>query len=187
MSPALLPGDVLLVSKLVYGPIVAGHRWPGWRAPARGDIVTFQGVESPHVAIVKRLVALPGDTVRMERGTLVINNLPIPEPYLEEVPIDPATDSIMSLRMKYWQKPFLIIQDFSASANEHPTSQTWGPLVVPPEQVMVLGDNRGESYDSRFWGFLPISRIRGTPLIIYFSYEPGTHSLRWSRFGKIPR
>jgi len=164
MEHTLLVGDFLLVNRQVYAP---PGRLAGWLLPyrdvARGDIVVFHHPE-PHPYLVKRVVGLPGDRLRIENGRVSINGVAIDEPYavFEPVPPNPLRD------------------DFPGRLNTDPNvDPTWwsqmqslttnGQLTVPEGQYFVLGDNRNHSLDSRFWGFVSRSQIVARPMVIYFS------------------
>ncbi len=179
MEGTLLVGDFLLVNKLVYGAEVpfTGKRLPAIRHPANGDVIVFQWPEDPTKNFVKRLVGLPGDTVGMKDGVLVRNGKRLTERYTRHVDphADPSGDEF------HWQRGFLA-QSARGRRPYRPSRNNWGPLVVPAQHYFVLGDNRDNSLDSRYWGFVPDSLVRGSPLIVYYSYVPDSStSLDWLR------
>lgn len=187
MEGTLLVGDFLLVNKLVYGAEVpfTGTRLPAVRTPARGDVIVFQWPSDPSKIFVKRLVGLPGDTLRMEDGILFRNGVRLQEAYVRHTDpgVDPAGDEFR------WQRDY-VVRTAAASVSYHPSRNNWGPLVVPGEHLFVLGDNRDNSLDSRYWGFVPDSLVRGQPMVVYYSYLPDSSSrvdfltrVRWSRLG----
>lgn len=187
MEGTLLVGDFLLVNKLVYGAEVpfTSKRLPAIRTPQRGDVIVFQWPEDPTKDFVKRLVGLPGDTLGMEDGILRINGVRRREGYVShtEPGSDPSGDEFG------WQRQFLV-RRAQASSAYHPSRNNWGPIVVAPAHYFVLGDNRDNSLDSRYWGFVPDSMIRGQPMLVYFSYAPDSTSraafltnVRWGRLG----
>ena len=190
MEGTLLVGDFLLVNKLVYGAEVpfTGKRLPALRQPQHGDILVFRWPEDPTKNFVKRLVGVPGDTLGMEDGTLLRNGERQVEAYTRHLQpnFDPVGDEF------YWQRGFLVPQARAAGAY-HPSRNNWGPIIVPQHHFFVLGDNRDNSLDSRYWGFVPDSLVRGRPLFVYFSYVPDsatsldwiTH-IRWKRLGTRP-
>lgn len=190
MEGTLLVGDFLLVNKLVYGAEVPFLRrqLPAVREPALGDVVVFQWPEDPQKNFVKRLVGLPRDTVEMRRGILWRNGNEQREPYAVRAPFlrEGAGDEFR------WQRDFLVPAVDPRGYN--PTRNDWGPLVVPPKHYFVLGDNRDNSLDSRYWGFVPDSLVRGSPLFVYYSYAPDSARsldwltrVRWQRLGEFIR
>lgn len=190
MEGTLLVGDFLLVNKLVYGAEVpfTGRRLPAWRTPQRGDVVVFEWPEDRSKNFVKRLVGLPGDTLSMEHGVLIRNGARLEEAYTRHIEpnYDPMGDDF------HWQRGFLV-PNARASRTYRPSRNNWGPLVVPAHNYFVLGDNRDNSLDSRYWGFVPDTLVRGRPMFVYYSYVPDTTSsvswltrVRWKRlFARI--
>jgi signal peptidase I len=187
MERTLLVGDFLLVNKVVYGaelPIVK-KRLPALRRPARGDVIVFEWPKDRTKNFVKRLVGLPGDTLAMHDGILIRNGATLSEPYVSHS--DPEADPVWEEFR--WQSNFLV-KTAGAAVAYHPSRNNWGPLVVPEGQYFVLGDNRDNSLDSRYWGFVPDSLLRGRPEVVYFSFAPDstdfawlTH-VRWTRLGE---
>ncbi|MDH5642635.1 MAG: signal peptidase I [Gemmatimonadota bacterium] len=184
MEPTLLVGDVLFVNKTIYGsrlPLLPG-RLPAFRDPRRGDIVVFESVETKNLNVVKRLVGVPGDTIEMRDNAVYVNGDPLDEPYaiFLEDPRDPMNEN-----MARWQTPYLVETE---GDREMPTQKNWGPLVVPPDSFLAMGDNRDSSYDGRWWGFLGKDRIMGRAVIIYYSFDkngilplPFFTAIRWRR------
>jgi signal peptidase I len=145
--------------------------------------VIFKSVEEPRLTVVKRLVGMPGDTLSMEDNRLAVNGKPADEPWV--IRTDPLADH-EDPKMRAWQVHYL--PGDRDAADYRPTLKNWGPIVVPPDSFFVMGDNRDSSYDSRYWGFLGRDRIRGRPLIIYYSYDPNGvlplpffTAIRWGR------
>ena len=163
MERTLLVGDFLLFNKQVYAP--AG-RWTRWLLPyrdvERGDIVVFHHPQPP--LLVKRVVGVPGDRLKIEDGRVFVNGLALDEPYaaFEPAPPNPFRDNFPA---KIYTDPqvdpdwWMQMQSLTHS----------GELVVPAGEYFVLGDNRNHSKDSRFWGFVPRQAIVARPLVIYFS------------------
>ena len=188
MESTLLVGDFLLVNKMVYGAEVpfTRTRLPAMHAPERGEVIVFRWPEDPAVDFVKRVVGLPGDTLSMFDGVLQRNGAPLREPYISHT--EPGSDPVAEEFR--WQQPFLVRPAKGAPPPYHPSRNNWGPLVVPPKHLFVLGDNRDSSLDSRYWGFVPDSMVKGRPIMVYFSYAPDsadalaivTH-VRWRRLG----
>jgi signal peptidase I len=205
MEGTLLVGDFLLVNKLVYGAEVpfTGVKLPGIRTPKRGDIIVFQWPVDRTKNFVKRIVGLPGDTLQMQNGELIRNGIPLQEAYaLHTSPDSDVSDDEFSWQLAYLlsaQHPVpasprspLGIASLEARPAYHPSRNNWGPLVVPDKNYFVLGDNRDNSLDSRYWGFVADSLVRGQPMVVYYSYDPdGAVKLdwltrvRWKRFGEM--
>lgn len=162
MKPTLLVGDHLLVTKFNYGvklPLLRSMLIPLGK-PKRGDIVVFIYPEDRSKDFIKRMVGLPGDTIEIRDKKVFINNLPWNDSYGRHV------DSLIIPRAVQPRDNF-------------------GPVTVPADSYFVMGDNRDESYDSRFWGFVKQQDILGKALIIYWSWNSEESGVRWSRIGKI--
>lgn len=154
MEGTILIGDHLIISLLGYdiGIPFTEHHIALWRNPKRQQIIVFEAPPqaAPDEDFIKRVIGLPGDTVLIKRGIVFVNGKQLNEPYLNPLP-DPSA----------------------------PQENT-GPFTVPPGQYFVMGDNRDDSNDSRFWGCVPRANLIGTPLFIYMSvkapddvWEPG--------------
>jgi signal peptidase I len=188
MEGTLLVGDFLLVNKLVYGAEVplTGRRLPALRQPKRGDVIVFEFPDDRTKSYVKRLVGLPGDTLAMRDAILIRDGVALAEPYVTHS--DPDADPVWE--EFNWQSSFLV-KTAGAAMLYHPSRNNWGPLVVPQGRYFVLGDNRDNSSDSRFWGFVPDSLLRGRPEVVYFSFSPDSSDdfawltrVRWTRLGE---
>jgi signal peptidase I len=131
-----------------------------FRPVERGDIVVFRSPEDPSRDYIKRVIGLPGETVYIKEGRVFIDGKPLDEPYTFR-------------------------QSQSRWARWSVSPPSWGPRVVPPGHYFLLGDNRSNSRDSRVWGFLEGSLIRGKAFIIYFSWDGEAGTIRWSRLGKL--
>jgi len=193
MENTLLVGDFLFVNKVAFGgemeiPLTGIHflRLPGYGTPHRGEVVVFRSVEdsTPNLNIVKRLMGEPGDTLQMVHDTVIRNGQRLAEPYALHTSLTAVPDEDFRLRQfRAWQLPHYIGKD---TARYRPTTHDWGPIVVPPDHYFMMGDNRDESYDSRFWGFLPRAHIRGRPLFIYMSVAMDPFRIRWNRLFRHP-
>lgn len=162
MEPTLLQGDFILAKPLRHPPV-------------RGEIVVYR---RRGVAFMKRVVGLPTDTLSMQNGTLFINRHPVTEPYASH-----------QGERSFFDQDFLWQRDYVGpgvdTATYHPTLTFWGPIVVPPRRYFVLGDNRAESADSRYTGFVPADSVIQRPTVIYLSRDPQTHHIRWHRIGAV--
>ncbi|WP_420447814.1 signal peptidase I [Candidatus Palauibacter sp.] len=168
MENTLVHGDFLLVNKVALGAPIpfTNYRIPGYAEPKHGDIIVFRADHSPGLDIVKRTIGLPGDTLRMEGGVLYRNGVRIEEPYVRRDPRRPNSGDVRML----WQRAYLT--GVAVPGEYRPTRDNWGPLVVPRKRYFMLGDNRDDSLDSRYWGFVERVKMRGKPFFIYFSYDP---------------
>ncbi len=186
MENTLLVGDFLLVNKAVYGAEIPGTdlHFPAFERPERGDVVVFNPPIYPDRFWVKRIVGVPGDTLSMRSKQLFLDGRPVNEPYVRH--IDRRGD--VTNPDMLWQSNYLLA---GPGSTRHPSRDTWGPIVVPPDSFFVLGDNRDNSEDSRYLGFIPRSAIRGRPWFVYFSFDPTAadempwlQDVRWYRIGK---
>ena len=165
MERTLLVGDFLLFNKQTYAPAGWLGRWLlPYRSPARGDIVVFRHPYPP--MLIKRVVGLPGDRLRIADGKVFINGVALSEPYaaFEPAPPNPERDNFPGgtyavpepqIDPEWWRQMQSLTHD--------------GELIVPPDEYFVLGDNRNHSWDSRYWGLVPRDAVVGRPLVIYFS------------------
>jgi signal peptidase I len=170
MKSTLLIGDHILVNKFIYGikiPIL-DKEIIHFADPKRKDIVVFRYPVDESKDFIKRVIGLPGDTVQIEDKRVYVNGEPLDEPYAvhSDKRILPAMAS---------------------------PRDNMGPIVVPPASLFVMGDNRDESYDSRFWKFVKMSELKGKAFIIYwswnsdgeFTWKPSESYIRWNRIGKL--
>jgi signal peptidase I len=163
MEPTLLVGDFLLVAKQEF-PFPKGAL-PFPPTPIRrGDVIVFHYPIDPSIHLVKRVIGMPGDHLRLRDGRVFIDGRPLDEPYAvyRPGPADSYRDNF----------PRLASPDPDVSSNwwiQMKSLVNRGELTVPPHSFFVLGDNRNDSEDSRYWGFVPASAIVGKPLLVYFS------------------
>ena len=184
MEHTLLAGDFLLVNKAVFDVTVpfTRLRLPAFDEPQRGDVVVFVPPHERNRNYVKRLVGLPGDTLEMHSKTLYVNGTAQPEPYTRYSERGDVYASAM-----FWQCDFV---PASAGAACQPTRDNWGPIVVPRQRYFMLGDNRDDSEDSRYWGFVERDALKGRPLVLYYSFDAGAtpaswvRGIRWQRIGR---
>lgn len=186
MEKTLLVGDFLLVNKAVYGaqlPLTKKHL-PAFKSPQRGDVVVFIPPHEPDKNYVKRLIGVAGDTLEMRNKQLLRNGQSQNEPYVQHT--DPSND--VYAPSMYWQCEYRPAR--LKDADCRPTRDNWGPVVVPAGYFMMLGDNRDDSEDSRYWGFVDRNAVKGKPLFIYYSFDSSTlkpfpwiTEIRWKRIG----
>jgi signal peptidase I len=162
MMDSLQVGDYILVNKFLYGPEVplTEQRLPGLRNPARGDIVVFKYPQDEKRDFIKRIIGTPGDSVQVRGDRVFVNGTALVEPYVRRVE-GPLGDRSQSTFCGY--------------------AYGCEPTVVPPESYFVMGDNRNNSQDSRYWGFVRKDRIKGKAFLIYWSWDGDRHWLRWRR------
>jgi len=165
MENTLLVGDYLFINKMLYGSEIdiglGGHRLvyyrlPAFRRPAQGDIIVFRYPENPRQDFIKRCVAVGGQTVEVRDKVLYVDGVRQVEPYV--VHIDPR----------------VLPRSISQRDN-------FGPFKVPEGDLFMMGDNRDNSHDSRFWGPLPISLVKGKAAVRYFSWDGDHHAVRFNR------
>ena len=154
MENNLLIGDHLLVNKFIVGPtpLAIGRAVLPVRPIRRGDIVVFKYPDEPDRDFIKRVIGLPGETIELKNKKVHVNGRPLDEPYVHFL-TPPSND-------------YQEVTSFDVR-------ERFGPVTVPTDQYFVMGDNRDNSQDSRYWGFLPRSYVKGKALLIYWSYESG--------------
>jgi signal peptidase I len=157
MEPNLLIGDHLLVNKFVFAPAARLDRpiLPIGTIHRR-DVIVFKYPEEPERDFIKRVIGLPGETVELREKKVYVNGTALDEPYAH----------------------FLAPPSGAGASEYHEVTsfdvrERYGPVTVPPDHFFVMGDNRDNSQDSRYWGFLPRDYIKGKALVIYWSYEAG--------------
>jgi len=160
MIPTLLIGDHILVNKFIYGTTIpfTDKKVLIFRKPADGDIIVFKYPQNPEKDFIKRVMATEGDVIEERNKVIYRNGTALSEPYVQHVDTKPVF-SQMDPR------------------------DNFGPIKVPKNKLFVMGDNRDQSYDSRYWGFVDLSEVRGEALIIYWSWDPDN----WARFNRIGR
>lgn len=165
MEPTLLIGDYLLINKFTYGIRIpyTDFKFFQFKKPRRGDVIVFIFPLDPSKDFIKRVIGIEGEKVEIIHNKIYINDRLIDDPWGHFV-----TNQIPR---SYLQR-----------------MENFGPVVVPKDSLFVLGDNRDNSEDSRFWGFLNVSAVLGKALIFYFSWDQNAENLfdkvRWSRIGK---
>lgn len=165
MENTLLVGDYLLVNKLCYGGGGLGDYLMPYRRVKRGDIVVFHYPVNPAQHFVKRVIGVPGDRVRLINKQVFVNGVALKELYahFSRPANDLFRDSFPRLDVaagetpEWWVQLRKLVED--------------GQLIVPEGHYFVMGDNRDDSYDSRYWGFVPQANIIGRPLLIYWSVQ----------------
>ncbi len=167
MIPTLQIGDHILVNKFLLGtpvdiPFTSINLFdmPGLRKPGKGDIIVFKYPQDPQRDFIKRVVGVGGDIVEARDKEVFVNGRKLVEPYVQHADSD--------------IKP----RDVDRRDN-------FGPVLVPEGSVFVMGDNRDQSYDSRFWGFVDVKQIKGKAIIIYWSWDSNKTWVRFNRIGRL--
>ena len=164
MMDTLLVGDYILVNKFLYGaeiPLTDAHL-PGFRHPERGDIIVFKYPQDEKRDFIKRIVGTPGDTVQVRGTQVFVNGRLLTEPYVKGVG---STAHVGT--------PAYCGYAYGCESTR-----------VPPDSYFVMGDNRDNSQDSRYWGFVKRDKIKGKAFLIYWSWDGERHWPRWLRLGK---
>ncbi len=198
MVPSMLVGDWLFVNKLIYGPHIpfSDFNLPGYGDPKRGSIAVFKSPPQvdqpwdPTPTLVKRIVGVGGDTLFMRNAVLHVNGIAQRQGYAAVASGEDSRSELFE-----WQKRIALSKSRFGAAPASPTLDNWGPLVIPPNHFFMMGDNRYNSKDSRYWGIVPRGNLRGKPLFVYYSYNaddsdrplPFITDIRWSRIGHIIR
>ncbi len=163
MKPNLLIGDHILVNKFIYGiknPFTSSTLIP-FNKPERGDVVVFIYPVDRDKDFIKRVIGMEGDRVQIINKRVYVNGQPSPDDFT--LHLDPE-----------------VLPPASGGPRDN-----FGPVVVPEKSIFVMGDNRDQSYDSRFWGFVDLKDVKGKAFIIYWSWDSQNFGVRWKRFGKI--
>lgn len=160
MIPTLLVGDHILVNKFIYGIKIpfTDKRILQFTKPKRGDIIVFRYPEDPSRDFIKRVIAVEGDIVGGMNKKVVVNRQILDEPYVQH-----TDSSVIGGKQR----------------------DNFGPYIVPKNKYFVMGDNRDQSYDSRFWGYVDMSDIKGKAFIIYWSWDNNKKLPRLNRIGKL--
>jgi len=168
MEQNLLIGDHLLVNKFVFSPTAtdAERSLLPVTSINRGDVIVFKYPEDPERDFIKRVIGLPGDVVEVRHKRVYIDGRPLDEPYVY-----------------YLRPPSAAASPFGVAD----LREQYGPVTVPPSEYFVMGDNRDNSQDSRYWGFLPRDLVKGRALVIYWSYESGADELYATGSGSVIR
>jgi signal peptidase I len=159
MENNLLIGDHLLVNKFVFAPTA----FPSERAILpiqpirRGDVIVFKYPEDPERDFIKRVIGLPGETLEVRNKKVLIDGTPLDEPYVH-----------------YLLPP----RSGEGESDSVDVRERYGPVTVPPDHYFMMGDNRDNSEDSRYWSYLPRRYIKGKALMVYWSYQGGVDEYR---------
>jgi signal peptidase I len=175
MEKTLLVGDHLLVDRISLAPRTAWAPFVHYRAVQRGDIIVFYkpNPEQPDLILVKRVIGVPGDRIHLVHGVVYLNGVAQDEPYQQP----PRDDGNMQHAYTPYRDDFPAVTPSEGEQlteiwrQELPTVIQGGDIVVPPGKVFAMGDNRTESLDGRYWGFVPQENIMGRPMFVYWSFK----------------
>ncbi len=163
MVPTLLVGDHILVSKFIYGiknPF-NGHTWVPISKPERRDVIVFKYPNNPKLDFIKRVIGIAGDKIEVVNKKLYVND----KPFNVKNAVHLDKDNIYPREMT--------------------PRDNFGPITVPTDSLFVMGDNRDNSHDSRFWKFVKLDAVKGEAFIFYWSWDSDDFSVRWGRIGNI--
>lgn len=164
MKPTLLIGDHILVNKFIYGvkiPFIRKNLIT-ISEPKRGDVIVFIYPEDRSKDFIKRVIGVGGDTIEIRNKKIFLNGLPFQDTH------------------------GVYVDDFIIPGTIQPRDN-FGPMTVPKGAVFTMGDNRDQSYDSRFWGVVDLKDVLGKAFIMYWSWNREDHNVRWSRLGRLVR
>jgi signal peptidase I len=164
MKDTLLVGDFLFVNKFEYGPKIpfTNVRLPGLRAPRTGDVIVFQFPQDPSKDFIKRAIATGGQTIEVRN---------------KQVRLDGRTH----------REAYAIHTDPEVRPSGYDFRDNFGPFTVPPGELFMMGDNRDNSNDSRFWGPLKMDLVKGRAMFLYWSWDGERNWPRWNRILRIIR
>lgn len=162
MKNTLQIGDHILVNKFIYGVKLpfTSTTIISYKEPQRGDIVVFKFRQEPKKDFIKRTIGVPGDVIEIKNKEIYINK-------------------------KRLEQDYAIYTDLRIIPKALQPRDNFGPVTVPENSIFVMGDNRDQSYDSRFWGFVDLKDVKGKAFIIYWSWDNDNFGVRWGRIGKI--
>ncbi len=180
LEPTLLVGDFIVVNKFIYG-----LRLPVWEKkvvsfsnPKTGDIVVFRWPPDPSFDYIKRVIGVPGDKIAYRNKVLFINGQEMKRTFVEYTTDESSGKAVA----KYQENLHGVIHDIYVRADAPAVDFE---LQVPPNQYFMMGDNRDDSADSRFWGFVSDQFIRGKAFATWMSWNANTYTIRWHNIGKL--
>lgn len=184
LEPTLKAGDFILVNKFDYGV-----RLPVWHTKLtkgnevkRGDIIVFRWPANTDVVFIKRVIGVPGDKISYLNKQLTVNGEKIPQTLLRENTV--IDDSGVSWLAQLKEEDLLGVQH-QVYLDDKKKAVNYTDLTVPPNMYFVMGDNRDNSDDSRYWGFVPDENIVGKAVLVWMSFKSEPSWVRWDRIGKV--
>lgn len=164
MLETLQIGDQILVNKFIYGvkiPFTDGKILIPVKIPEKGDIVVFKYPEDPSKDFIKRVIAIGGDTLEIINKKLYVNDTPVED------------------------EPYAVYKTRDIIPGKYSTRDNLKKIRVPKNKLFVMGDNRDNSHDSRFWGFVDLKAVKGEAFMIYWSWNKNKFGVRWNRIGDL--
>lgn len=184
LEPTLLKGDFILVNKFDYGvrlPVIHTKLF-GDGEPKRGDIMVFRWPPNPSYDFIKRVIGVPGDKISYINKELTVNGQPVSQTYLHNTE---ATDEVGGKWDAVEKQEDLLGIKHNIFIDSSKSSRDFKDVVVPPGMYFVMGDNRDDSADSRYWGFVPEANIVGKAVLVWMSWNSEDKRPRFERMGKI--
>lgn len=184
LEPTLLMGDFILVNKYDYGvrlPITHKKIF-GDGSPSRGDIIVFRWPPNPSYDFIKRVIGLPGDHINYINKELTVNGVKVPQTFISK---NMAQDELGNEWQAEEKQENLLGVQHHIFVNPMKSTQDYKDVVVPPGMYFVMGDNRDDSADSRYWGFVPEQNIVGKAVLVWMSWGGIHHGVRYDRIGKL--
>lgn len=183
LEPTLTIGDFILVNKFDYGirlPI-SHNKLYKIGEPARGDIIVFRWPPNPSIDYIKRVIGIPGDRISYHRKTLYINGKEIPQTFIQNTT---SVDESGNLSKVIEKQETLFGIKHAIFQSEDKPNDDFNDIVVPAGMYFAMGDNRDDSADSRFFGFVPEENIIGKAIVIWMNWNSTEKNIRWDRIGK---
>ena len=184
LEPTLFPGDLILVNKYQYGirlPIVHKKIY-SIHEPKRGDIVVFRWPPNPSFYFIKRIIGVPGDKISYINKKLYINGQEIPQTFVKNAIDQDEAGKTWDVQQK---EENLLGVSHAIYETIAKSTDDFHDVEVPKGMYFAMGDNRDDSADSRYWGFVPEQNIVGHALLIWFSWDSNEHTIRWNRIGRV--
>jgi signal peptidase I len=184
LEPTLLEGDFILVNKFDYGiriPVIH-KKILGSGTPQRGDIVVFRWPPNPSINFIKRVIGVPGDRISYVNKELTINGVKAPQTFVQDALVQDDPEATWKALEN--QEDLLGIKHH-IFINPERSSRDYHDIIVPAGMYFVMGDNRDDSGDSRFWGFVPDKNIIGKASVVWLSWDKNATNVRWKRFGSV--
>jgi len=184
LEPTIMPGDFILVNQFVYGlrlPLL-NKKILEIGEPKRGDIALFQFPDNPAVVYVKRIIGLPGDSIEYRNKQLYINGEQAVQKNVQQMNTTSNEGKSEETEVRKTENLLGVSHDILISPHKNQDQDF--SVILPEGEYFVMGDNRDNSYDSRYWGFVPERNLVGKAMFIWFSWDKDRHWISWDRIGK---